>query len=40
MATAAGVPLYESCGYTPKTKLQFAQVDGVRVPLLQMEKML
>jgi GNAT superfamily N-acetyltransferase len=40
MATAAGVPLYESCGYTPKTKLQFADVDGVQVPLLQMEKML
>jgi len=40
MATAAGVPLYESCGYTPKTELQLAQVDGVQVPLLQMQKML
>ncbi|MGV2494696.1 GNAT family N-acetyltransferase [Pelagerythrobacter aerophilus] len=40
MATAVGVPLYESCGYTPKTKLQFAQVGGVQVPLLRMEKML
>ncbi|MDE8653727.1 GNAT family N-acetyltransferase [Novosphingobium album (ex Liu et al. 2023)] len=38
MATAAGVPLYESCGYQPKAKLQFARVDGVAVPLLQMEK--
>lgn len=40
MATAAGVPLYESCGYTPKATLQFAQVDGVQVPLLQMGKAL
>ena len=40
MATAAGVPLYESCGYRPTTNLRFAQVDGVGVPLLQMEKML
>lgn len=38
MATAAGVPLYERCGYKPKAKLQFAQVDGVQVPLLKMEK--
>lgn len=40
MATAAGVPLYERCGYSPKSTLQFAEVDGVQVPLLQMEKML
>ena len=40
MATAAGVPLYESCGYTPATDLQFAEVDGVQVPLLKMEKLL
>jgi len=40
MATAAGVPLYESCGYKPKTQLQFVRVDDVQVPLLQMEKAL
>lgn len=40
MATAAGVPLYESCGYSPKSTLQFAEIDGVQVPLLQMDKML
>ncbi|PEQ13574.1 GNAT family N-acetyltransferase [Novosphingobium sp. PC22D] len=40
MATAAGVPLYENCGYRPKERLQFAHVDGVEVPLLRMEKAL
>ncbi len=38
MATAAGVPLYESCGYKAVTKLEFAKVDGVQIPLLKMEK--
>ncbi len=40
MATAAGVPLYRSCGYAPLDEGEDANVDGVRVPLLRMGKML
>lgn len=40
MGTAAGVPLYESCGYRAAEALQHYQVDGVEVPLLRMEKSL
>jgi len=40
MATAAGVPLYESRGYRPSSALQFAEIDAARVPLLRMEKTL
>lgn len=38
MATAAGVPLYQSQGYAPVEDLAFAVVDRVEVPLLRMEK--
>ena len=40
MATAAGVPLYRSRGYQPVEAVQFAQIKGVGVPLLRMEKRL
>lgn len=40
MGTAAGVPLYESCGYHAAGALEHFQVDGVEVPLLRMEKRL
>jgi GNAT superfamily N-acetyltransferase len=40
MGTAAGVPLYESCGYRASDALELYRVDGVEVPLLRMEKSL
>lgn len=38
MATMAGVPLYEVCGYRPVEEVLSAPIDGVRVPLVRMEK--
>lgn len=40
MATAAGIPLYESCGYRAVDRVNAYPVDGVTVPLLRMEKAL
>lgn len=40
MGTAAGVPLYESCGYRAAAAWQMYQVGEVGVPLLRMEKSL
>lgn len=40
MATAAGVPLYEVCGYRALEDIQNFSVDGVQVPLLRMTKAL
>ncbi|WP_028969303.1 GNAT family N-acetyltransferase [Sphingomonas sp. URHD0057] len=40
MATMAGVPLYEACGYVQVDPVMSAPVDGVRVPLVRMEKVL
>jgi GNAT superfamily N-acetyltransferase len=40
MGTAAGVPLYESCGYRASGALELYRVEGVEVPLLRMEKSL
>jgi hypothetical protein len=38
MATMAGVPLYEACGYVQVERVLSAPIDGVRVPLVRMEK--
>jgi len=38
MATAAGVPLYEAAGYAPAEPATHADIDGVQVPLVRMEK--
>lgn len=38
MGTMAGVPLYRACGYVAVEAVQSAPIDGVRVPLLRMEK--
>lgn len=38
MATMAGVPLYEACGYAQVEPILSAPIDGVRVPLVRMEK--
>ena len=38
MATMAGVPLYKACGYVEIEPVLSAPVDGVRVPLVRMEK--
>jgi len=38
MATMAGVPLYEACGYVQVETVLSAPVDGIRVPLVRMEK--
>ena len=38
MATLAGEPLYRAFGYLPMEKIESAPIDGVRVPLLRMEK--
>jgi GNAT superfamily N-acetyltransferase len=38
MATMAGVPLYKTCGYVEIEPVLSAPVDGVRVPLVRMEK--
>jgi GNAT superfamily N-acetyltransferase len=40
MATMAGVPLYEACGYVPVESVRDAIVDGIAVPLVRMEKAL
>lgn len=40
MGTAAGVPLYQSCGYRALDPIEMYRVDGVEVPLLRMEKRL
>src|SRR3954467_1535106 len=40
MATLAGIPLYEACGYVQVEPVLSAPVDGVRVPLVRMEKAL
>jgi GNAT superfamily N-acetyltransferase len=40
MATLAGEPLYRAFGYLPMEKIESAPIDGVRVPLLRMEKSL
>ena len=40
MATMAGVPLYEACGYERVEAVLSAPVDGIRVPLVRMEKTL
>jgi GNAT superfamily N-acetyltransferase len=40
MATMAGVPLYRACGYIPVESTESKPIDGVRVPLLRMEKVL
>lgn len=38
MATMAGVPLYQACGYVEVEPVLSAPVDGIRVPLVRMEK--
>jgi len=38
MATMAGVPLYEACGYVQVEPVLSAPVEGIRVPLVRMEK--
>lgn len=40
MATLSGEPLYRACGYVPVEAIESAPIDGVRVPLLRMEKRL
>lgn len=40
MATMAGVPLYEACGYHPVEQVLSAPIDDVRVPLVRMHKQL
>lgn len=40
MATMAGVPLYKACGYVEVEAVLSAAVDGIRVPLVRMEKKL
>jgi GNAT superfamily N-acetyltransferase len=40
MATMSGVPLYEACGYVQVEPVLSAPVDGIRVPLVRMEKTL
>ena len=40
MATMAGVPLYTACGYVEIEPVLSAPVDGIRVPLVRMEKRL
>jgi GNAT superfamily N-acetyltransferase len=38
MATMAGVPLYRACGYREVEPPETVDIDGVRVPLVRMEK--
>ena len=38
MATMAGVPLYQACGYRPVEAVESKPINGVRVPLMRMEK--
>jgi GNAT superfamily N-acetyltransferase len=40
MATMAGVPLYRACGYAEAEPPVSANIDGVEVPLVRMEKRL
>jgi len=40
MATMAGVPLYAACGYVEVEPILSNPIDGVRVPLVRMEKRL
>ena len=40
MATMAGVPLYEACGYGEVEPVNITNIDGVAVPLVRMEKSL
>ena len=40
MATMAGVPLYKACGYIEVEPVHEAEINGVRVPLVRMEKRL
>ena len=40
MATMAGVPLYEACGYEAVEPMTEAVIEGVTVPLVRMEKVL
>jgi GNAT superfamily N-acetyltransferase len=40
MATMAGVPLYRACGYAEAEPPIAANIDGVEVPLVRMEKRL
>jgi len=40
MATMAGVPLYTACGYVEVEPVLSGPINGVRVPLVQMEKRL
>jgi len=40
MATMAGVPLYEACGYRAAEPVSMTTVNGVEVPLVRMEKTL
>ena len=40
MATMSGVPLYAACGYVEVEPVLSAPVNGVRVPLVRMEKAL
>jgi GNAT superfamily N-acetyltransferase len=40
MATMAGVPLYEACGYRKVERLQIVEINGIQVPLVRMEKAL
>jgi len=40
MATMAGVPLYRACGYVEAEPPIAADIDGVSVPLVRMEKRL
>jgi GNAT superfamily N-acetyltransferase len=40
MATMAGVPLYRACGYVEAEPVVRANVDGIDVPLVRMEKRL
>lgn len=40
MGTMAGVPLYQACGYVGVEEVLSAPIEGVRVPLLRMEKAL
>ncbi|HET7708027.1 MAG TPA: GNAT family N-acetyltransferase [Sphingomicrobium sp.] len=40
MATMAGVPLYEACGYVAVESILSGPINGVRVPLVRMEKAL
>lgn len=40
MATLSGVPLYRACGYVEMEAIFSDLIDGVRVPLVRMEKRL